>query len=346
MPQPYLPAIAFEIARDCGRFVRPSITALLLTVGCACTVGCGTTRWSDTPRTATEQMLLSDAIDRAITQLDFRALAGKDVFFDDQYLEGVVDRNYIVSSLRQHLLASGAYLRETREEATYVVEARAGAVGTDRHELLMGVPALSVPSFVPIAGMPSSIPEIPLMKETEQLAAAKVAVFAYNRKTGRPVWQSGIKPVQSQAEDTWVFGAGPFQQGAIYDGTHFAGNELDLPLVGSEHSSGTRRAPVSVRSEMTFPETAVPTEEGAVANSPSGVRPASSGQPIRLPPPSASSVGAVNEAGTTTPSRGLPRGLSGDPNERRPSEPSADKATESTARRGWLDFLVPNFGRK
>ncbi len=232
--------------------------------------GCGTTRWSDTPRTATEQMLLSDAIDRAVTQLDFRTLAGKDVFFDDQYLKGVVDQNYIVSTLRQHLLASGAILKEKREDATYVVEARAGAVGTDRHDLLFGVPSVTVPSFVAIPGAPSSIPEIPLVKETEQLAVAKVAVFAYNRITGRPVWQSGVKPVRSTAEDTWVFGAGPFQQGTIYDRTQFAGSSLDLPLIGSDRRSGMRNAPVAVTAEMTFPEPIEQRDSKALANAPGG----------------------------------------------------------------------------
>ena len=39
--------------------------------------GCGTTKWSDSPRTATEQLLISDAVDRAISEIDFSALANK-----------------------------------------------------------------------------------------------------------------------------------------------------------------------------------------------------------------------------------------------------------------------------
>ena len=34
-------------------------------------VGCGTTRSSDTLRTATEQLLISDAVDRAIQSVNF-----------------------------------------------------------------------------------------------------------------------------------------------------------------------------------------------------------------------------------------------------------------------------------
>jgi hypothetical protein len=119
-------------------------------------VGCGTTRITDTQRTATEQLLVSNAVDQTVSQMDFRHLSGKMVYFDPQYLDGTVDRGYVVSSLRQHLLACGCVLQEDRNKATYVVEARSGGVGTDRHAVMIGVPQMNVPTLVP--GQPSSIP--------------------------------------------------------------------------------------------------------------------------------------------------------------------------------------------
>jgi hypothetical protein len=188
--------------------------------------GCGTTRMTDTQRTATEQLLVSNAIDQAVSELDFRELAGKSVFFDPQYVEGVVDRGYLVSSLRQQLLAQGCMLQEEKAKATYVVEVRAGGIGTDRHAVLVGIPQMNVPTFVP--GQPSQIPEVPLAKKTDQEGVAKIAVFAYNRLTGKPVWQSGVVKAMSTSKDTWVLGAGPFQQGTIRTGTEFAGEPLPL----------------------------------------------------------------------------------------------------------------------
>jgi hypothetical protein len=190
--------------------------------------GCGTTRVTDTQRTATEQLLVSQAVDQAVTQLDFRILTGKLVYFDPQYMDGAVDRGYVVSSLRQHLLACGCILVEDRTKATYVVEARTGGIGTDRHALLFGVPQMNVPTFVP--GQPSSIPEIPIAKKTDQKGIAKIAVFAYNRLSGRPVWQSGVVQAVSTAKDTWVLGAGPIQGGTIRDNVEFAGQHLDFSL--------------------------------------------------------------------------------------------------------------------
>ena len=189
--------------------------------------GCGTTRVTDTQRTATEQLLVSNAIDQAVSQLDVHALAGKTVYFDPQYLDGVVDRGYVVSSIRQYLLASGCLLQDDRAKAAYVVEARAGGIGTDRNSVLVGVPQMTLPTLVP--GQPSQIPEIPLAKKTDQKGVAKVAVFAYNRQTGRPVMQSGTLQASSTAKDSWFLGAGPFQRGSIREGTEFAGEPLQVP---------------------------------------------------------------------------------------------------------------------
>ncbi len=233
---------------------------------CVAVVGCGTTKWTDTRRTATEQILLSSAMDRAVSQLDFRALAGKDVFLDPQFIRGATDSGYLISTLRQHMLASGCVLRDKKEEADYIVEVRTGAVGTDRNEVLYGVPATELPSVVAVTGVPRALPEIPFVKKTEQRGVAHLAMFAYNSRTGRPVWQSGTIPVESTARDLWVFGAGPFQRGTIYDGTRFAGDKLNIPLVDP---MSRRESPgsFSVTDEAYFSE---PVEAEELAAEPGG----------------------------------------------------------------------------
>src|SRR5437870_4778161 len=117
------------VATNCFRCWAIAALGLLM--------GCGTTRMTDTQRTATEQLLISNAVDQTVSQLDLRFLADKSVFLDFQFLDNVADRGYLVSSLRQQLLACGCILQEERAKATYVVEARSGGAGTDRHSLLM-----------------------------------------------------------------------------------------------------------------------------------------------------------------------------------------------------------------
>src|SRR5438105_7782814 len=246
---------AGSVVMQCSRTLFRTIAlTLLLTAGS----GCGTTRMTDTQRTATDQLLISNAVDQAVSQLDLRCLAGKLVYFDPQYLDGTVDRGYVVSSLRQQLLASGCVLQDDRAKATYIVEARTGCIGTDRHSLLIGVPQMTVPALVP--GQPSQIPEIPVAKKTDEQGAAKLAVFAFNRVTGQRVWQSGTVEAYSDARDTWVVGLGPFRKGSIAHGTELAGEELANPLAREEKGSRARRSSdtPAATSAATWPESQKP----------------------------------------------------------------------------------------
>ncbi len=255
--------------------VAPCTLALMLLVPL---IGCGTTRTSSTSRTATEQLLISDAIDRAVGQVNFRALAGQSVYLKDDALNSVVDRQYLSSSLRQHLLASGCVLREDRTKAEFVVEARAGVIGTDNHDLLFGIPAMQVPQIVPLQGVvPSAIPEIPFAKRQEQRGLAKVAVFAYHRESGMPVWQSGMAVSESTAKNFWVVGAGPFQKGTIFNGTNFAGAQLKNPLDLGRGDEGEQEA-VALGQEASFASPLL------FANSPEAQAP-SDPPATNIPPP-------------------------------------------------------------
>jgi hypothetical protein len=292
-----------------------TLSTLILAVGVG---GCGTTRMSDTLRTGTEQMLLSSAIERSINDMDFSVLEGKDVYFDPQYLKGVSDEGYIISSLRQKLLAEGVLLKEKRESATYVVEARAGAVGTNRQDVLLGVPQTTLPTAGLISGVPSAIPEIPLAKKTKQKGVVKLAAFAYNQVTGQAVWQSGTYPVMADARDTWILGTGPFQHGSIYKGTRFAGDQVKW-LGGQQTTSNPnsrQSAPgISVTSAASFEEDPSrippsppqflhekPSSDAAIPALFSPVVPPSQPQPgqISTPPPSSNSTAAPSSGFTSS----------------------------------------------
>jgi hypothetical protein len=201
--------------------------------------GCGTTK----SYTATEQLLMSDAVDSTISKIDFRPLTGKSVFLDTTYIQGagkivpgvqmpvnLVTADYVISGIRQQMLAAGCNLVEKREDAEIVCEARCGALGTDGHSVIYGIPASNGLSGVGniVTGTPSipAIPEISLAKRELKSAAGKVACFAYTRETHEPVWQSGIAQAGSNARDTWFLGIGPWQYGTIYRGTRFAGKRI------------------------------------------------------------------------------------------------------------------------
>jgi hypothetical protein len=225
---------------------------LLVSIGVLATAaGCGTTKWSDSPRTATEQLLISDAVDRAISEIDFTALSDQSVYLDTRFIVTTLDQNYVTSTLRQHMLASGCIIKDKPEEADFVVEVRAGSLGTNRNDVLLGIPATNLPTVGLLPSGTAAIPELALAKTTNQHAVCKIAVFAYDRLSGQPVWQSGNRKVASKAKDSWLLGTGPFQRGSIYDGTSFAGEKLRVPLMASRKKK-EEPASASVGKEQFF----------------------------------------------------------------------------------------------
>ena len=202
--------------------------------------GCGTTK----TQKATEQLLLSDAIDQSVASLDFRALSGQPVYLDTNFLpppksSDLVGANYMTSALRQQLLAAGCLLQESENDAVYVVEPRVGALATDGHDLMIGIPAShalsSASSLVADGPRLPIFPEIALVRRENKKASAKIAVFAYHRETRKPVWQSGIAQAHSTSTNTWLAGAGPFQRGSIHEGTQFAGSRFWAPLINQRY---------------------------------------------------------------------------------------------------------------
>ncbi|MCA9176320.1 MAG: hypothetical protein KDB14_17660 [Planctomycetales bacterium] len=194
-------------------------------------------------------MLTSDAVDRSIAQMDLSALTGKKVYLDTQFIRnikgaGFVNADYITSSLRQQLFAYGCRLQEKESDAEVVVEGRVGVLGIDDHEITYGMPAsnaLSSAASATGAQIPlPALPELSVAKKNEQVGAAKVAMFAYDRESREVIWQSGVTTSMSDSDAFWVFGAGPFRRGTIYNGMQFAGSRVRIPkLIRSNQQIGS-----------------------------------------------------------------------------------------------------------
>ena len=80
--------------------MRIPLTLLTVAINVLMLIGCGTTQ----QRTGTEQLLLSDAVDRTVDQLDLAVLSGRKVFLDTTYINPVkgtmfVNADYDVDSM-------------------------------------------------------------------------------------------------------------------------------------------------------------------------------------------------------------------------------------------------------
>jgi hypothetical protein len=230
-----------------------TLSGLLLA---ALLAGCGTTRMTDSPRAATEMLLVSQAADNAVAQIDFSPLSGKTVFLDASGIENtVIDKGYLVSLVKQQLVAAGALIYDDKLRSEYIVDLRTGGLGTDRHSVLVGTPAVQLPSVLP--GIPTNLPEIAVMKKSDQRGVAKIAVFAYSRITGRALWQSGTAEATTHVKDTWFLGTGPFSRGTIRKHTELAGEPLPtIPTPFAHHDKP--EAPTGPTAEQFYPNYLTP----------------------------------------------------------------------------------------
>lgn len=143
--------------------------------------GCSTQVESNPARTATEQMLISTAADRAARKLCTNLPAKGRVFVDASNFEGT-DGKYAIGAIRAVLLQKGAALVDDRKKAETIIEIRSGALSTDQKSLLIGIPAFTIPLPLASGGLP--IPEIAFYKDSEQKGVAKFAAIAYTAKDG------------------------------------------------------------------------------------------------------------------------------------------------------------------
>ena len=165
--------------------------------------------------------------------------------------------------------------------------------------------------------MAAAIPEVPLAKRRDQRGIAKIAVFAYHRETGMPVWQSGIAHQESSANDVWILGAGPFQRGTIYDGTAFAGNAI-RGEDAQAHERISRHPAMDLARERTFTSPQQLAKQPPAELVDHGVVPAVHQEPVSAAPAPATSAPPAANAPASIPLQGqLPKSVDDSRNQTR-----------------------------
>ena len=149
--------------------------------------GCATYKLTNPPRSATEQLLLSTATDRALASADLAVFANQRVFLDSAYFESY-DSKYALGEIRDALSRAGALLEPATKDADIIIEARAGALSADSADTLIGIPNTGLP--IPLAGT-VPIPELALYKNEKQFAYAKIALLAYANQSRAHIYSSG-----------------------------------------------------------------------------------------------------------------------------------------------------------
>ena len=157
-------------------------TALLALA--AMLAGCASTTESNTGRTATEQLLVARAADRAVEGLNLPLPSGSAIFVDDAYFQGEGTR-YAISAIRGALSDAGFALARTKDTADAVFEIRAGALSLEQMRRVFGIPEMRIPindTFNVV-----SMPELSVYSQRDRVGVAEFSGFLYEANTGAPL---------------------------------------------------------------------------------------------------------------------------------------------------------------
>ncbi len=181
--------------------------------------GCTTVKMTGTARTGTEQLLLTGTWDDALNRVDFRPLSGTKVFVDSQYISTVADKDWVISSIRRTMAEQGVLLENNKDKAQVILEPSFGAYGTDMRDTNVGLPGMSLmPSLTTGATVASSgSSSLNLSQTNREDAVIKAILYAYDVKTGRMVWESGLLLNAQGVRDHFFMGSGPYRMSSRGD---------------------------------------------------------------------------------------------------------------------------------
>jgi hypothetical protein len=197
--------------RNCRKLPYRWIVAAILSASAS---GCTTVKMTGTARTGTEQLLLTGTWDDALCRVDFRPLGGEKVFVDPTYVSTVVDKDYVISSIRRTMAAQGVLLESNKDKAKYILEPSFGSYGTDMRDTNVGLPGMTLsPSLLTGAAIASSgsANALNFSQTNREDAIIKAILYAYDAKTGRMVWDSGWLLNAQGVRDHFFMGAGPYR---------------------------------------------------------------------------------------------------------------------------------------
>jgi hypothetical protein len=163
-------------------------TAIMAQTGCSATTPPPGGRLA-----ASQQLLASEAVDRALAQVDWPNFRGRSVFVDIGSPAADDERHYLESAVTAAVAEHGGKVTPDLKSADYAVTVLGKAVGVDEDRTFFGIPALQS-SLLPVG-----LPEIAIYRASQQKGVAKLETIVAGRSKGGHVVRSG--PVESEA---WI----------------------------------------------------------------------------------------------------------------------------------------------
>lgn len=147
--------------------------------------GCANPTITNTPRNIVEQLLLSSAIERCMSQMDIQEYRNTKVFMDYTNLATQADLPFVKGHFELHLAKNGIILSKDEKDARYTMRLIAGTLATDSNQLLLGTPPLPIP--LPNTNINFAIPELAFFKRQARSGFGKFSLTVLDTGTQKPL---------------------------------------------------------------------------------------------------------------------------------------------------------------
>lgn len=166
-------------------------------------------KMTGTPRSGTEQLLLTNSWDKVLCQVDYGPLRGSRVFLDTSHVEAT-DKGWVIATLKRSMLRQGVILNDAKADADLILVAAVAAYGTDDRVFQIG-PAQETFELSGSESSPS------LSRVNNQSSVVKLAMFAYDAKTSCLIWESEPLCASDFVQDRFFLGVGPNRLSSVPD---------------------------------------------------------------------------------------------------------------------------------
>jgi hypothetical protein len=177
----------------------PRRVAIVTTLLCVVSAGCGFTRRTELPRSATQQLLATQAIVRALDQFDFPDIKGKKVLVHVGAPGDAVDTEFLRTAIQIEIFEKEAQVVVTPEQADLVLAVLVGSMGLDIRGRFVGIEGTAGGAFVPF-----TIPELALYKRTRTSGFTRAEFALVDPGSGEIIERSDPVEGRTRAVSTTV----------------------------------------------------------------------------------------------------------------------------------------------
>lgn len=142
---------------------------------------------------SSQQILATEAVDRALARVEWPDIKKRKVFIDVAAPSGDQERSYLANTVAAEVAARGAILAPDLKSADTALLVNADAIGLEQNRTFVGLPA------VESALIPIGVPEITVYNSEREESYARIELVFADLKKGGVLARTG--PLDSE---TWA----------------------------------------------------------------------------------------------------------------------------------------------